>query len=539
MRRNYSACWYPFINPAGDRIVFGWGGQCFESSWRDGAIHVLHSDQTKVFHIGWHDGAPLVMTQPFGMNGCLILGETYPILNGHPFSGGSGGNSWCIARAADGNRVWWDGVELDSPGGWVARCHGEWMAIVVNEAIRILGPVETWVQSGPVNTIWMSKNGWLGYGKLGQAWVYHPVLTVQPVDITVPGCKETHPVIMDGWAWTVAERQGKTYVMGRPLGSHQVIVRERPTGSQGWLTATKTMTEWIIASCHDHGESVVESIPFDEPLRSWDEIDPTPSVPEFEPLLNPALLGAFFNGSYRYPEQGKTLGFGSNNAKNVFGNCAAVIGECVAAETLDSMTDGQLRYRIIDPGAISHMSIATRWESVAAIYLAVEGVTGDLVEALRRHRQWARYTMDWFRVPRRPVIVYAGADVEALRRLVLDDAETWAGVQLYLTGNQGPDDLRQLQRTAFDTLAPFPVVQLAQAFDRRTGNTPDTATYHGDLSALVPVFYEGARDLGTRHKGTLAFSWKRPGGILSQIEEGRDLDLHDYWMSFARAVPRP
>jgi hypothetical protein len=80
-----------------------------------------------------------------------------------------------------------------------------------------------------------------------------------------------------------------------------VIVRERPTGSQDWIDVQHVGGEWIVASCHDGGKMVVESIPDQEQPRTWDEI-----LPVILPIVPPELrdrelwLGYFFAVSDRY-----------------------------------------------------------------------------------------------------------------------------------------------------------------------------------------------------------------------------------------------
>lgn len=259
--------------------------------------------------------------------------------------------------------------------------------------------------------------------------------------------------------------------------------------------------------------------------------------PAFPRLAHAALVGGFMVGTYRYG--------GDNGCRDVFGNAAVVTGEAVAAETLDAQRDGSTRLRIIDPGAIPTMAQTPAiWATVAALYVAAER-SGDPVGSVRRQIQSGLVMMALYEVPFRPFIVYLGGDMAAVAGLVADPptvefpagtilrATVWPGLQLYLTGNQGPDDLRALARAWNAALpADCPCVLIAQAYTR-------SGAYTGSLTALVPVYYEIAAGLGDRHAGTLPFSYKRPSGILDVVSSGREPGLHAAWCAFADAVPTP
>jgi hypothetical protein len=73
--------------------------------------------------------------------------------------------------------------------------------------------------------------------------------------------RESTGAIVDGWYWTTCEFEGRTYLQGHALDDSKVILRERPSGSQDWVDVVHVGGEWIVASCHDGGKCVVESIP--------------------------------------------------------------------------------------------------------------------------------------------------------------------------------------------------------------------------------------------------------------------------------------
>ncbi len=110
----------------------------------------------------------------------------------------------------------------------------------------------------------------------------------------------------------------------------------------------------------------------------------------------------------------------------------------------------------------------------------------------------------------KPFIVYSGNRPA----VELADGATWIGVQLYVEGGQGPDDLRRLAAIWAPVVRAVPVVLICQAYDRNS-------TYHGDLAALQPVYAEITRNWqldGINVKALLWFSDGRPGGTRSHEE---------------------
>jgi hypothetical protein len=333
-----------------------------------------------------------------------------------------------------------------------------------------------------------------------------------------PAHNESKAGASNGLVWTVGSANNQVYLCGRVPNVIEGIVVPIVSG-------TDVVANGTLVAVNDTNKLTLYQVPSDYPVTPIpvetpvDPVVPIP-IPPYAPLAHPALVGGFFVGTYRYG--------GQNGCKDVFGNCAIVVGEAVAAQTLDPMTDGQVRYRIIDLAAIPTMAEnATAWASVAAIYLSAEGA-GVPEMSVRTQRTAARYLMDLYHVPYRPMIVYLTTDYDGLRRLALFDTAgvTWPGVQLYLNPGEGPNDLRRLAASVLPIFGTLPVVVIAQAYDRN-------GMYSGDLTELVPVYHEIATALGDRHMGTLAFSYKRKGGMLDHPP------LHDHWTAFAAAFQRP
>jgi hypothetical protein len=439
--------------------------------------------------------------------------------------------------AACGTTVMVDGVIWSEHLHWRIAWDGHLLAVPTSQGI------EVWQMAGGVGmprSIYLVASGaiamdinvcdpYLGYG-YGQCRLID-MQTGTDVDAQINPRpeRESAPQVVGGWVWSFREKP-TPMVMGRPIGETACIQVPVPE-SCVYLHVVKRGSDWLIATNGDQGQTYIQSVSVDaerKPLVNVPSVPAPEPVPDYPRLQYPALIGAYFVGTYRWPSTLEN----SNGCKDVFGNCAVVVGESVAAQTLDPCIDGQVRYRIIDPSTIPVMADSLEhWATVAAISIAAEG-TADPVASVRRLRQWSRYTMDFFGVPRKPIIIYLAADLDGLRRVASDDLETWPAVQLYLEPGQGPDDLRRLAARSFEALGSLPVVQVAQAYDRN-------GTYAGDVSALVPVYHELAAQLGPRHKGTLAFSYKRKGGIVDLVTSGKFPTLHAQWIAFGNAVPRP
>jgi hypothetical protein len=462
----------------------------------------------------------------------ISLFYTLPWLDGVRCVAASG--HWA---ASCGTTVMVDGVVWSEHLHWRISFDGHLLAVPTSQGI------EVWQMAGGVGmhrasypaapgAVVMDINvcdPYLGYG-YGQCRLIDMATGIDTdAQINPRPERESAPQVVDGWVWSFREKP-TPMVMGRPLGETACIQVPVPE-SCVYLHVVKRGSDWLIATNGDQGQTYIQSVSVDaerKPLVNVPSVPAPEPVPDYPRLQYPALIGAYFVGTYRWPSTLEN----SNGCKDVFGNCAVVVGESVAAQTLDPCIDGQVRYRIIDPSTIPVMADSLEhWATVAAISIAAEG-TADPVASVRRLRQWSRYTMDFFGVPRKPIIIYLAADLDGLRRVASDDLETWPAVQLYLEPGQGPDDLRRLAARSFEALGSLPVVQVAQAYDRN-------GTYAGDVSALVPVYHELAAQLGPRHKGTLAFSYKRKGGIVDLVTSGKFPTLHAQWIAFGNAVPRP
>jgi hypothetical protein len=529
--------WWPTLSDDGAEVLLGTGGTFAIWNWRTGGVETSElASGGRGYPIGWLYGEPLiaVVSTPAPVDEpVLIRGSSYPALNILPFSGGARGGSWCVGRAADGGRVWWDGIEVPNPQTWVARCEGDWIALAGHAGIeyRHRNGASTPLAVGEVNGLWLS-DGLIGYGQNARAYAWDG--EGEPQDVTVPGCRETAPVILDGWAWTVAERGGKTYVQGRVLGSNRVLARECPSGSQGWLSVAHAGGEWVIASCHDGGVAVVNVIPDTEQPQPWPD-----TLPTFPTLAHPAFFGPFWAGTYRPgPDAG-----GDNAATHVFGNAIVFAGESAAAVTADPWDEsGPFRWRILGADAIfDFLQSPDAWAEVGAFYVAAEA-SAVALSKVREFRDGIRWLTARAGYPQKPVVVYLAADVDGLVQLASDEAPglTIPCVQLYLEPGQGPDDLWPLYESVKNRI-PGPWACCAQGYDRN-------GAWHGSLTDLVPVYYRIAADLGPRHFATLVFSYKRGragvgGGIYYHAEWPNgpkdEPQLHEAWKAFARAVPRP
>jgi hypothetical protein len=203
------------------------------------------------------------------------------------------------------------------------------------------------------------------------------------------------------------------------------------------------------------------------------------------PLPKPIWVGYFFAWSHQY---GQNL--------NAPCNCQVVVDEPRCAVTTCKPT-------LIGIPCIETMAeTPERWASVPAIYVAAEAAA-DPVEMIKRKRDMARQMMRTLGVPERPFLAYTGA----VPRWELADGMTWMAIQLYVSGSQGPADLRALAATLKPAKAQQQVALICQAYDRN-------ASYVGDLEALQVVYADIARDwmADTKVRALLWFSDGRPGG---------------------------
>jgi hypothetical protein len=224
-----------------------------------------------------------------------IDGESYPACNRVDARGGS----WCAGRAADGYRVWFNGSEILGVRGWDVACDGPVLTVQTHAGLDVYrdGRRGSSIPCGELRSHRL-RGAFVGLGQAGRAFVVALGFDEQPTDVTVsPSGKESCPIVVDGWVWSVTEVRGTTYVQGHPLGASTVLVRERPIGSQDWIDVVHVGGEWIVASCHDQGRMVVESIPDSEPRRSWGEI--LPPAPSTEVVDIPPFAFPFYAACYK------------------------------------------------------------------------------------------------------------------------------------------------------------------------------------------------------------------------------------------------
>jgi hypothetical protein len=145
------------------------------------------------------------------------------------------------------------------------------------------------------------------------------------------------------------------------------------------------------------------------------------------------------------------------------------------------------------PDFEQHPEWIPRWD---ACYVAAEGS----LESLERQATMYRTVMRLLGLPQKPLLSYTA---EAVFPNALTPTDI-IGVQLYVTGNQGPNDLRALAASRLAPVAHRRVALICQAYDRN-------GQYAGDLDALQPVYAE----IAEAHQNVeyiLWFSDGRKGG---------------------------
>jgi len=263
----------------------------------------------------------------------------------------------------------------------------------------------------------------------------------------------------------------------------------RQTGG-GYVVTSRTLDGHAAMILVDPPYPVDEAVSAPVTPTTPDEAPP----PDVAPFGRPVHVGYFFRDTYAY---------GKNPLAP--GNVTVVVGEARAALTAEPcVEDGQPIGVIIGPDAIETMSERPEdWARVVALYLASES-SAKAIDGIRRKRDLCRLMMDTLGLPHVPFVVYTGEKPSP----ELADGETWIGLQLYLTGTQGADELRALAGRWLPELAHLPVALIGQAYDRWSGAGPQ---YTGDLAAHAPVHAELIRQW-PNVRALLWFSDGRKGG---------------------------
>jgi hypothetical protein len=273
--------WWPRLSPDGTQVLHGTGGQAFVSTWRTGASYELLAGENRVYPMGWRGLDPLwALVPPRPVEEPVVIdGGEYPAMNRFDARGGS----WCAGRA-EGNQVWWDGDKLAAPGGWRCRCDGGLVTVATKGGIVVWGRAAMVIDCGELRDHTL-RGTVVGYAINRRTYMHDLAVGVSILVDAAPGPEST-PCIVDGWVWSVAEHigpQDETYIQGHPSNQQRVIASKRPKGSQDWIDVVHINGEWIVASCHDGGILVVESISDRTSLRTWNEIingvPPTPPEP--------------------------------------------------------------------------------------------------------------------------------------------------------------------------------------------------------------------------------------------------------------------
>jgi hypothetical protein len=142
------------------------------------------------------------------------------------------------------------------------------------------------------------------------------------------------------------------------------------------------------------------------------------------------------------------------------------------------------------------------WDRWEAIYLTAEGDQVLLEKMAKAVRTFAAA----LGLPPKPFLCYTAGSIFPNALTPTDII----GVQLYLTGSQGPDVLRALADSVLPSLAHRRVALICQAYDR-------SGIYIGDLAALQPVYAEIA-EKWKNAEYLLLFSDGRKGGTRDHEE---------------------
>lgn len=436
----------------------------------------------------------------------LYNGQCYGSLGEHP--------GWGVKDAgADGtlaicpNYAVGLGFELHAPDGGVhvastgTPCYG----------LRVLSPTDAVYiggmgSAGPVVTL------------SGRTFKQHRPDVRTPVLLVLGGQE---------WLAYYADDLGPVIHPALPAGSPEPLmgyILANPTNAYNFdvcaMGPNAFRTCWSTTQGEEPANVRWEDTQLDQPRVNLDPVIVEPPVPGEMPAIGRHVpFGFYYKDTYTDPRivngQIDTQGAG----------CPGDVSWCVSGEAHAAVAAiGNL---IIDESCVRSMALKG-WERVDAIYLSAE-VAADPVGSMKRQRDSIRRTCLEMGVLPRPFITYTGGDTQSALALLEPDGQTIIGVQLYLMGTEGPDDLRKLAAAQRAITGAAPVALICQAYGRWAGYTKDTALYTGDLAALVPVYAEIVRDWpDVQFVG--AFSWRRKGGLLDYPE------VMSAWAAFAKSA---
>ena len=455
----------------------------------------------------------------------LLNGQSFGSLGDHPnwnvLDAGSDGTLAICPSYSTGL-----GFELHAPGGGICAaptgtpCYG----------LRVLGPTDALYiggtgSAGPVVT-WS-----------GRSFKQHAPNVRQPKLITLNG---------EDWLAYYADDLGPVIHPALPAGSSEPLMGYVLANSYAAFNFDVCALNGGIRCCWSltQGEEPQNVKWADTPLsQTRVNLDPstvhppnpgppgpTPIPPGPDPVI-PSFgrhigFAFYYRDTYAYPQlvyvngqptiETQGPGCPGNMALVVTGEARAAV---VAAPYVDAMVIGE-------DGLRGLALVPANWAKVKGIYVTNE--TGaDQFAGIKTLMASVRHTCEDMGVVCPPFITYTQDKTKEAVDAWGDDPNVIIGVQLYVTGNQGPDDLRTLAAQQQAITGACPVCLNAQAYDRTTGNPP-APTYHGDLAALVPVYADIVRGW-PQVQYVWPFSYYRKGGAYDHPE------IIPWWRAFARA----
>ncbi len=409
-------------------------------------------------------------------------------------------------------RLWRNAVRLATEGRLKVATAGGWLVTTVHRADESDADwrtyrVEVWPPTGapvvfdplvPAQQLAMARNGLCVYGGLG------PLVTTDGQDVTAtPWRWEGDPCLVAApggqlWLWTSTWERltDEAFVIGRPLGSREVVTVHQPGIG---LSVSPAATGWAIASCNDRGALQVTTVPYDASRAVLVQ----PVIP---PVLPPAT------GLPRYDRPKWAGYFHSICAHGVHpeapGNVQIIEEPGFLAQHVGRA--------IISPNLITEAR--HRWSDIVAIYVACE--TPDAT-AVKTWVDTARRRMTVNGLPIRPILTYTGK-----YGVLRDTGADWVGIQCYFTE---PLTAQTWQAYWRGELSKLPSSQrvaiIGQAYDRRkdaagTGAWTDEAA----IARLQEYFADSLHD--SRCVGLFWFAYGRPGGVLD----------YPSWLAWHRAI---
>lgn len=370
------------------------------------------------------------------------------------------------------------------------------------------GTVRSYIPKVAAHEFTINADGWIGYGRSGEAYVITPDGVHHDVTMTPWRTEGVPHVVMtlDGpWVWNATTRPdtGESLVLGRPLGSLAGLVLSMP--GEAHLSVVWTGAgQFRLAGCDAVGRMEVHEANKADVWRTL-----LPACPPFPKKL-------YFGHFFAFSDRG-----GYGDSPNYPQNCSVVVEPSAAVRA------ARLMPVIVTPNCIASLRDARLLPQVLALYVASEEAGGGATVAERlaveTRQQWVAFSGSSQPIP--PVLWYVTPGEAEMPDWHVPPSVGIVAPEFYYGSRANPGDysagfdrMRELlwRKMGFwiaklGTSKPW--MPIFQAFDRSRPDVDMKA-----LAAMQPLFLRQLVDIDSRiglvppAVGALFFAVNRPGG---------------------------